>query len=73
MNCIFSKSVLDSIANLSQWMKQKRYSDSTIATYLSFVRQFFGATGLQPSQINKQNIAQYNYQHFIRGRMAAGQ
>jgi len=64
----FSKPVADSIANLSQWMKQKRYSNSTISTYLSFVRQFFAKTRLQPNQVTKKVIEPYNYQHFIQGR-----
>ncbi len=62
-----SKSVTDSITNLSRWMQQKRYSNSTISTYLSFVRQFFALTGVQPDEISKEIIEKYNYQHFIRG------
>jgi len=62
-----SKSVTDSITNLSRWMQQKRYSKSTISTYLSFVRQFFSIAGLHPDQITKEIIEKYNYQHFIRG------
>lgn len=48
-------------------MRQKRYSGSTISTYVSFVRQFFGLTGLKPLTINKEIIEQYNYQYFIQG------
>jgi site-specific recombinase XerD len=47
-------------------MRQKRYSATTIATNLSFVRQFFGITGIQPHQVNRERIEQYNYQQFIR-------
>jgi len=63
---LFSRVVTNSIACLSQWMKQKRYSSSTIDTYLSFVRQFFVITGLEPDQITKELIEWYNYRHFIR-------
>jgi len=63
-----SKPVSISIDRLSKWMQQKRYSKSTIDTYLSFVRQFFAATGVEPKQINKEFIERYNYRQFIRGK-----
>lgn len=50
---------------MSRWMQQKRYSASTISTYLSFVRQFFGRTGLEPKEVTMEVIEQYNYQFFI--------
>ena len=62
-----TQTVVVSIELMSRWMKQKRYSASTMSTYLSFVRQFFAATGVQPDNINKETIVQYNYRQFIRG------
>ena len=44
-----------------------RYSNSTISTYLSFVKKFFAITKLRPDQITKEIIENYNYQHFIQG------
>ena len=64
----FSKEITTSISTFSQWMQQKRYSASTIATYLSFVKQFFARTGLRPSEITLESIEQYNYQQFIKVR-----
>ncbi len=60
-----SATVRQSIIQLEQWMKQKRYSQSTVATYLSFVRQFFAKTRLTPEQLTLQQIEQYNYRNFI--------
>ena len=53
------------IEKRSRWMQQKRYSTSTISTYLSFVRQFFGRTGLEPGEVTIEVIEQYNYRYFI--------
>jgi site-specific recombinase XerD len=49
-------------------MQQKRYSTSTIATYLSFVKQFFARTLIAPEHITFEVISSYNYQYFIKAR-----
>ena len=35
--------VLSGIEEMRRWMEQKRYSTSTVKTYVSFMRQFFAA------------------------------
>ena len=65
---LFSEEVAKCLSAFSQWMQQKRYSTSTISTYLSFVRQFFAHTGLMPLEITLESIEQYNYQQFIKVR-----
>ena len=63
-----TQAVVASIDHMTRWMKQKRYSQSTIGTYVSFVRQFFGRTRLEPEQVTIEVIEQYNYQYFIQER-----
>ncbi len=57
--------VYQSLETFYRWMKQKRYSDSTINTYGSLVRQFFQRTGLQPDRITVKEIENYNFEYFI--------
>lgn len=65
---ILSEPVVRSLTRMSDWMQQKRYSNSTVATYLSFVRQFFAITGLQINQITQMAIENYNHRQFIKGK-----
>src|SRR5690606_39937782 len=59
------------ILKMERWMKQKRYSENTIGTYLSFVRQFFKKYPDRSwDAITKDLISHYNYEEFIAKRKA---
>src|SRR5690606_33134327 len=61
------------ILKMERWMKQKRYSENTIGTYLSFVRQFFKKYPDRSwDAITKDLISHYNYEEFIAKRKAYG-
>ena len=64
----FGGEVTRTLMVFSQWMEQKRYSSSTITTYLSFVRQFFARVSIAPVDITPEVISGYNHQHFIKTR-----
>jgi len=59
---------MSKIEAMDRWMTQKRYSRNTIKTYLSFIKQFFGKTGIRWDQMAVPIIDKYNYQHFIKGK-----
>lgn len=62
----FTSEIEEKISEMERWMKQKRYSENTINTYLSFVRQFFGKHPvLHWDGITQSLITQYNYDEFI--------
>lgn len=49
------------------WMQQKRYQDTTIRTYLSFVKTFFAQhADLAWDGITEEMIVKYNHRHFIQ-------
>lgn len=65
-NTVISDNVIQKITEMEIWMRQKRYSESTIKTYLSFVKQFFAfRSDLSWNAIRSQDITRYNYEHFI--------
>ncbi len=56
---------LEKVNNLKRWMEQKRHSYSTIKTYLSFVKSFFGRTGIGWNALTKSQISDYSHKEFI--------
>lgn len=52
---VLSRKVGDKIKKMEVWMRQKRYSESTIKTYLSFVKGFFAANPDRPQQSEDDN------------------
>lgn len=59
----------DRIEGMRRYMEQKRYSNSTINTYVSFVRHFFvRRPDIDWNGITRQAIEAYNHQYFIRGK-----
>lgn len=63
-----SHKVSDKIRMMEVWMRQKRYSESTIKTYLSFVRQFFAVRPeLSWNGVKTEDITKYNFEYFMAG------
>jgi integrase/recombinase XerD len=59
--------IVDKIDAVEVWMKQKRYQQSTISTYLSFIKSFFSFhPGLEWNRITSKLITTYNYEYFIK-------
>ncbi|MBK8505457.1 MAG: hypothetical protein IPL46_26620 [Saprospiraceae bacterium] len=57
------------IEDVRRWMEQKRYGASTVKTYLSFIKHFFGRhPALHWDGITKEIITSYNHQYFIRDK-----
>ncbi len=67
-NYAIDPETMSKIEAMDRWMTQKRYSRTTIKNYLSFIKQFFGKTGLRWDQMAVPIIDKYNYQHFIKGK-----
>ena len=56
-----SEQVKEKIREMEVWMRQKRYSESTINTYLSFIKQFFAVNSdLNWDGISIEVITNYN-------------
>lgn len=49
-----------------EWMEQKRYRDSTIHSYLSYLLQFFSTSQKEWHSITEKDIHEYNYLYFIK-------
>jgi len=58
--------VLEKIASMKHWMEQKRYSTSTVKTYVSMVKQFFALhESVKWNDIPLTTIESYCYKEFI--------
>jgi len=58
--------ILQKIDEMRRWMQQKRYSSSTIQTYLSFVTRFFAKNDdVSWDEVTMENVIEYNHRHFI--------
>lgn len=61
-----SSIVSGKIHEMERWMRQMRYSESTVATYTSLVRKFFQENiSLKWAGITKDIITRYNHEEFI--------
>ena len=61
-----SSEVSGKIHEMERWMRQKRYSESTVATYTSLVRKFFRENmSVNWACITKDIITRYNHEEFI--------
>lgn len=63
---VISDNVMEKIREMEVWMRQKRYSESTVKTYLSFVNQFFAVRpDLSWNAVKSEDITRYNFEYFI--------
>ena len=67
-----SKTVKD-LAEFEAFMKQKRYSPSTVKTYLSSVRQFFDYSGADAGEVTDNDVKQFTRIIIERGYSASFQ
>ena len=59
---------LNKIEEMRKWMKQRRYSESTINTYITFIKTFFANNiHLKWDAVDTEHIEKYNYDFFIKG------
>lgn len=66
-----SDQTLEKIRAYKEWMQQKRYSASTVKTYVSFVKRFFGNySDLEWNEVTKQHIIDYNHAYFIEQKLS---
>jgi len=58
---------LEKIEEFQQWMEQKRYSNSSIKTYISFLKLFFADyPGKLWNEIHLKEVREYNHRKFIK-------
>jgi len=64
-----SQEVLDRIGDVEHWMRQKRYQETTIDTYLSFIKKYFSTLPDKKwNELTMDDIVKYNHDYFIVGR-----
>ncbi len=65
---VINEKTREKINEVRTWMEQKRYSESTIRTYVSFLRQFFSKHSDVPwDGLNRDIVSAYNHMFFIKG------
>ena len=64
--------VSQSITGFTDWLKSKRYSNSTIQTYQNAIRIFFGSyPDRLPETITKDDLIQFNNQYILKKGLSA--
>ena len=58
---------LEQLQRFERTMRERRYSKSTIDTYMSMLKQFFGFFAPRKwSELNQEDVVTYNYETYIR-------
>jgi len=72
---LLSPEVLCKIEDVARWMRQKRYQEATITTYVSFITKYFSTLpDKQWNDITPDDIVRYNHDYFIaQGRSYSAQ
>jgi integrase/recombinase XerD len=64
--------VQQSISKFTRWLKSKRYSNSTIQTYMNALRIFFGSYPEKlPETITKEDLIEFNNQYILKQGLSA--
>lgn len=64
--------VIQKLEELRSWMRSKRYSDSTISTYIDALRTFFKYFGEKnSSEISNEDLIEFNNKYILKNRLSA--
>lgn len=64
--------VIEKLEELRSWMRSKRYSDSTIATYIDCLRTFFRYFDEKnSSEITNEDLIEFNNRYILKNKLSA--